>query len=275
MRRVLSLLVLPLALVLGGCEDDSVSPRDITPPAAPRGFHSVTGDHSVWLDWLANTEHDVVGYRVYIADCASGGGCPYRLLGTTYGSSYTVTGLANGVTRYYAVSAFDAAGNESELADVDEDVFDTPRPAGSLALQSLQSNSARSGWDLSAYAVVPASDPLVDLIFSDDGVTYEMYAPFTDTDIQDAGYATTLDAVDFAPAAGWSPTGTAELVLGHCYVVWTRDSNYAKFRVTSLSAGRVGLDWAYQTDAGNPELKATRPPTDGERVRRVRAVAVN
>ncbi len=274
MRRMLTLLALPLALVLGGCEDDSVSPRDLTPPAAPRGFHSVTGDHSVRLAWLANTESDVVGYRVYTADCGSGGGCPYRLVATTYGTTYTVTGLANGVTRYYAVSAFDASGNESVLADVDEDVFDTPRPAGALALQSLQSNSARSGWDLSAYAIVAASDPLVDLIFSDDGVTYEMYAPFTDTDIQDAGYATTLDAVDFAPTAGWSPTGTAELVPGHCYLVWTRDGNYAKFRVTSLSAGRVGFDWAYQTDTGNRELKPTRAPADGERVPRVRAVAV-
>lgn len=269
MRRLFGLLA--LALLLGGCDDDTVSSRDVTPPAAPRGFVSVTGDHSVRLSWLGNTEADVVGYRVYIADCPSGSSCPYTLLGSTYGTSYTVTGLANGVTRYFAVAAYDAAGNESALTY--EDVFDTPRPAGSLTMRSVQANPARAGWDLSAYAVVPASDALVDLVFSDDGLKYEMYAPFTDTDIQDAGWASTLDAVDFAPAAGWSPTGSVELVPGHCYVVWTRDSNFAKFRVTALSAGNVSLDWAYQLVPDNPELKVTRPPSDGDRIPRVRAIA--
>lgn len=271
MRRLLGLLT--LALLLAGCDDDTVSPRDVTAPAAPRGLVSVTGDQSVRLSWLANTESDVVGYRVYIADCASGGSCPYTRLGSTYGTSYTVTGLVNGQTRYYAISAYDAAGNESALTY--EDVFDTPRPAGSLALRSIQANSARAGWDLSAYSVVAASDPLVDLVFSDNGTVFQMYAPYTDTDIQDAGWASSLDAVDFAPAAGWSPTGTVELVPGHCYVVWTRDSNFAKFRVTSLSAGNLGVDWAYQTDPDNPELKAQRPASDGERIPRVRPVAAN
>ncbi len=269
MRRLLPFLA--LAALLAGC-DDSSSPRDVTPPAAPRGFASVTGDHSVLLYWLANTEADVVGYHLYTADCASGGGCPYTLIGTTSGTTYTVTNLTNGVTKYYAVAAFDRAGNES--APSKEDVFDTPRPAGSLSLQSLQANPARSGWDLSAFAVVPSTSPNVDLIFSDDGTTYEIYAPFTDTDIQDAGFASTLDVVDFAPNGGWSLTGTVELVPGHCYVVWTRENTFAKFRVTSLSAGQVALDWAYQTSVGNPELKAQRPPTDGERVRRDRSVAV-
>ena len=39
-------------LLIAGCDDTS-SPRDTTPPAAPRGFYSVTGDGSVTLHWLA------------------------------------------------------------------------------------------------------------------------------------------------------------------------------------------------------------------------------
>jgi hypothetical protein len=82
---------------------------------------------------------------------------------------------------------------------------------------------------------------------------------FVPNDIQDAGYASSLDAVDFSPVgqtAGWSPTGTVELIPGHCYIVWTWDDHYAKFRVTGLSATTVSLDWAYQTATGNPELHA-------------------
>ncbi len=265
MRLVLPLIA--LAFLLAGC-DETTAPRDLRPPAAPRGFQSITGDHEVLLDWLPNTEADLAGYRVYIADCASGTSCPYTLVGTTARTTFVVGNLANGVTKYFAIAAFDHSGNESALTYAD--VFDTPRPAGSLGLLSEQVNPARSGWDLSAFAVVPASSPNVDLIFSDDSTTYEMYAPYTDTDIQDAGFATSLDAVDFAPTGGWSLTGAVELVPGHCYVVWTRDDHYAKFRVTGLSTGQLSLDWAYQTATGNRELKAKRPPADGDRVRRDR-----
>jgi hypothetical protein len=265
MRNVL--MVMALALVLAGCEEE----RDWTPPAAPRGLYSITGDHAVRLEWLHNTEGDVAGYRVYIADCPSGGDCPYTRTGTTAANAWVVDGLANGVTRYFAVSAVDYSGNESDLSYAE--VLDTPRPAGALSLLSAESSTVRSGWDLSAFSVVPSNSPDVDLVFSDDGVTWRMIAPYTDTDIQDAGFATTLDAVDFAPPGGWSPTGTVELVSGHCYVVWTREDHYAKFRVTGLAPGQVAFDWAYQTAQGNPELRVTRPPVDGPRTPRGTAVA--
>ena len=89
-------------------------------------------------------------------------------------------------------------------------------------------------------------------------------------DIQDAGYRTTLDGVDFAPIVGWSPSGSVEVIVGHCYIVWTRDDHYAKFRVTevrpatSTSPSQVVFDWAYQVDAGNRELRASKAK-NGER----------
>jgi hypothetical protein len=106
------------------------------------------------------------------------------------------------------------------------------------------------------------------MFFGSNGSVYQMFVPDFQTDIQDAGYASTLDAVDFAPTTGWSPTGTVELIVGHCYIVWTRDDHYAKFRVTDLkpsstgSPGRVTFDWAYQVDRGNRELRA-RKAKDG------------
>ena len=47
-------------------------------------------------------------------------------------------------------------------------------------------------------------DPSVDVYYVRSGGVDRIVAPFVDTDIQDAGYATTLDAIDFAPTAGWS-----------------------------------------------------------------------
>jgi len=264
MRKVIAILLAAAALGAAGCNDTS-SPRDVTPPAAPRGLFSVTGDKEVTLSWLANTEGDLAGYRVYEAPCASGSNCPYDRIGATAATQFVATGLTNGVTRYFAISAVDRAGNESDLSF--EDVFDTPRPAGSTALNNFVNGTANAGWDFSAFAKVASNDPAADIYYGNNGSVAQMFATvvqvqpnvFVPNDIQDAGYASSLDAVDFSPVgqtAGWSPTGTVELIPGHCYIVWTWDDHYAKFRVTGVSSTTVSLDWAYQTATGNPELHA-------------------
>lgn len=273
MKRLFSGIA--LALAVSGCHDKDrvVAVRDVTPPAAPRGLYSVTGDGRVSLHWLGNTESDVAGYKVYVAPCASGTSCPYDYVLTTAGTSAEVTGLSNGTTRFFAVAAFDRAGNESDLTY--EDVFDTPRPAGfGLTVGAVSTEPMIAGVDFSAYGTGSFRQPWdgvnVDVFHDVVGGSAYMFAAFTDTDIQDAGYATSLDAVDWAPDAGWSPDGTVQLIPGHNYVVWTHDNHYAKFRVTGLSSGpaRVTIDWAYQTDPGNPELAARRPRIEGPRVRR-------
>lgn len=267
----ISWAVLGAALWLVGCRDSSTGPRqDLVPPAAPRGLYSVTGDQQVRLYWLENTESDITGYRIYGATCATGPGCPYDRIGATSGTEFLITGLANGETRFFAVSAVDAAGNESKLTR--EDVFDTPRPAGfGRRLDNFWDAPATSGYDFSSATVRPSDSPSTDIFYSHNNNVSMMVAPFQDTEIQDAGWAATLDAVDYAPSAGWSPTGTVEVITGHCYVVRIAAQggrHYAKFRVTSADSNQVVFDWAYQVDPDNRELGAKRV-REGGRVRRV------
>lgn len=269
MRIAIPILLAAAALGLTGCDETTTAPRDITPPAAPRGLYSTTGDGQVTLRWLDNTEGDLIGYRIYQSPCASGTSCPYDRVGSTASTQFVVAGLGNGVTRFFAISAVDRAGNESALSY--EDIFDTPRPAGSTTLANFSVSPATAGWDFSAFATRPYTDNLTDIFYGYNGSVHQMFATsvqvspgsYVNTEIQDAGYATSLDAVDWAPSEGWSPTGTVELIPGHCYVVWTWDDRYAKFRVTSLFPNYVGIDWAYQTAQGNPELKARRVRTGG------------
>ena len=258
MRRF-SLLAAALALpLLAGCFDDHTGPRTVA-PAAPLGLVSVTGDSSVVLHWLPNTEPDVVGYRIYVAPCASGHDCPYDRVGFTAATQFDVTGLANGVKRFFAVSAVDEAGNESDLSY--EDVSDVPRPAGTgLVLTSYVTQPGTSGYDFSQFVRRDASDPETDIFYGWHGDTTlsvhaQMFVPDFATNIQDAGWGSSLDAVDFAPDTGWAPSGTVEAIVGHCYVVWTRDNHYAKFRVTAVSPSQVTLDWAYQTALAERELR--------------------
>jgi len=257
-------------LMLAGCHDTTGPRRDLTPPSAPSGVFSVTGDQTVWLYWNPNPESDVVGYRIYEGDCDSGPSCPYTRIGSTSGLSFEVDGLTNGVTRYFAVAAVDRAGNESDLSY--NSVFDTPRPEGfGLTVFSVEADPDFSGYDFSIYHVVPFDDSDVDVYYTSAGGTNRIVAPYVDTDIQDMGPVTSLDDIDWAPSSGWSPTGMVEAIPGHAYVVWTWDDHYAKFRVVSANGTRMIVDWAYQVDPGNRELKARRAvDEDGQTMPRVK-----
>jgi hypothetical protein len=164
----------------------------------------------------------------------------------------------NGTTYFYAVTAYDRSGNESELSV--ETVSDTPRPQGfDLVLYDyLGPSSDLSGYDFSTYLRWSYIEPNVDIVYGYvDGLNV-MYAwnpnpDWPSTDIQDAGYRD-LESADDAPPDGWTDDHLVILTAGHSYFVWTRDNHYAKFYVKQIGSGFVVLDWAYQTDAENPEL---------------------
>jgi hypothetical protein len=242
-----------LAIFAAGCGDDPVA-VDTYPPAAPQAVRTVTGDGSVTLSWVPNTEPDLAGYRVFRGTTGYDG----RLdpLSTTTTTSYVDYAVANGTTYYYAVAAYDAAGNESELSL--ENTFDTPRPAGAnLVLYDVSFEPDQlAGYDFSDGVRRLSGDTTTDIYYNVFGGTRLMVARDLSTDVQDAGYHA-LDDLDWAPEEGWSPTGTVELITGHSYYVWTRTGNYAKFLVTSITDGQVRIDWAYQLQASNPELIRT------------------
>ncbi|UCH10733.1 MAG: VCBS repeat-containing protein, partial [Fidelibacterota bacterium] len=86
------------------------------PPAVPTGLTATADDQQVTLKWAANTEEDLVKYRIY-----SGTSSPaLTLIDSVVGSVsvppdtfYTDTDLTNGQTYYYRITAVDTAGNES------------------------------------------------------------------------------------------------------------------------------------------------------------------
>lgn len=252
-RPELAFLAVAIITFVSGCDfdhDDSVGVRDLTPPAVPTGVRSITGDGEVQLLWNPNTEEDLAGYNVYWSRVPAG---PYELMAETPIPRFLDRDVDNGVTYYYAVTAIDHDGNESELSL--ELVHDTPRPEGRdlMLWNAVGPNWELSGYEFDRYVRRPWSSVDTDVFFLVEDGRKMMVGGDDATDIQDAGYAE-LEDLDWAPPAGWTSEHRVTLIPGHSYYVWTRDDHYAKFRVTDLSNERVVIDWAYQIDKSNPEL---------------------
>ena len=153
----------------------------------------------------------------------------------------------------------DLAGQESAELSF-ENVFDTPRPEGfGVTLTNQATADATSGWDFSAQARRASADSLTDIYYLSQSGSFLVYVPDpANTKIQDAGFVALRD-VDFAPPSGWSADGIVEAIVGHSYIVLTRDNHYAKFEVKSRDSSSMVLDWAYQIDPNNPELTRRAP----------------
>jgi serine protease AprX len=88
------------------------SAPDTTPPAAPTALTASPGNGQVVLDWANNSEADLAGYRVY----RSSGGDPFSLVASPTASAHTDTGLTNGVSYSYYVTAVDSNAPPNESA---------------------------------------------------------------------------------------------------------------------------------------------------------------
>lgn len=124
-NRKSSMLLLLALLALSGCSGSGSSESAERTTASPTtGGSSISGSDSgavsgadfATLSWNPNAESDVAGYRIYYGTApgtyeqSKGQGVPASE------PSYTVTGLVSGARYYFAVTAFDSAGNESDYS---------------------------------------------------------------------------------------------------------------------------------------------------------------
>ncbi len=244
-----------MALAMAGC--DSIDNVDGIPPSAPDGVYSVTGDRQVDIYWNANDERDLAGYRVYRSGNASTGFVRIASVGL---NAFTDRDVNNGDKYYYRVSAYDDAGHESDLSDA---IRDTPRPGGTVTLFAADGTSpSKSAFDFRHASRASWDCSCADVYLETAGSSLALVIPAgMNAQIQDAGYSTSqppISKADWAPDGGWSPSGAAEVIPGHVYIIWTVDNHFAALYAVSSSpqTGQATFDWAYQLDDGNPELIA-------------------
>lgn len=243
-------------IMVTGCDNDEEHYYDYTPPAKPTNVIAINGDQRIDLTWKHNRESDLSGYNVYF----SYDDYEFELIGSTEDNYYIDYDAKNGEVYYYAVTAYDFDGNESDLSEYT--VVGIARPEGfNQAVFDYLKFPGSSAYNFENYAVVAYDSDYADFFFENyDGTFY--INVWDDTDIQDMGSTGDIYDVQYAPTEGWIPLVPGENVkyvevkAGHTYVIWTWNNHFAKVRVKQITSERMVFDWAYQLIEGETLLKA-------------------
>jgi len=103
-------------------------PATVPPAAPPTNLVATSGNTEVTLRWFGVS--DATYYNIKRATVSGG---PYVTVGSTAGIIYTDTGLVNGTTYYYVVSAANAAGQSANSASVSVAPVPPPAPPAVLS----------------------------------------------------------------------------------------------------------------------------------------------
>jgi pectate lyase-like protein/fibronectin type III domain protein len=122
-----------------------------TPPPPPSALAAAPGNAQVTLNWGAST-----GASSYNVKRATVSGGPYTVIATGVNStSFTNTGLTNGTTYFYVVSAVNSFGesaNSSQASATPQGSAQTPPPAPTGLLASAGDGQVTLNWNASAGA---------------------------------------------------------------------------------------------------------------------------
>jgi fibronectin type 3 domain-containing protein len=119
------------------------------PPAVPAGLHATAGNAQVALTWSAST-----GASSYHVKRSTTTGGPYTEVGAPTGTNFTDTGLTNGTTYFYVVSAVNSVGESANSSQASAmPVAPTQPPAAPAGLHATAGNAQVTlGWNASAGA---------------------------------------------------------------------------------------------------------------------------
>lgn len=269
--------ILAAAVAVAACSNDNAGPNGPA-PQIPTNLGSTSLDGAVALFWDDNAfdadPNRFQNYRVFSATydfdtdrCDTN----WRLEGSTVAPEFVVGALVNGDPRCFAVSAVSVDEVESSRS---AERNDTPRPdARNIVVYARQAQDAESGFifwaddgdetvqDDELGVVTSGSDPDVDFSVERDGSGRLFLTPvFPSTRVALYGDVADLTSIDVAPLSGFARPGL-EALPGRGYVFEMPGGDglfrYGAVRTTHVGQNFLILDWAYQTDPENPELRIT------------------
>jgi cytochrome c biogenesis protein CcdA/fibronectin type 3 domain-containing protein len=136
-----------------GPQSNQLSVIPLAPPTTPQNLAANAGNGNVVLTWSTPADNGgaaITGYKVYRGTSSGGQGItPIATLGNVL--TYTNTGLTNGATYYYKVSAVNSKGEGVSCIEVSATPIGSP-----TAIQNLQTNPGDAYINLTWHA--PASN---------------------------------------------------------------------------------------------------------------------
>ena len=127
----------------------NATPTAPPPPGAPAGLQATPGNTQVSLSWTASTS--ATSYHVKRSTTSGG---PYTQVSAPTVANFTDTGLTNGATYYYVVSALNATGESANSSQASATpIAPVTPPAAPTGLQATAGNAQVSlTWTSSAGA---------------------------------------------------------------------------------------------------------------------------
>ena len=244
-----------------GADEAGIAPPDTNPPSMPTGLSATTVSSSqINLAWTASTDDvAVTGYTIFR------NGSPIGTSGTT---SFSDTGLAASTTYTYAVSAYDAAGNNSPTSP--PATATTSPPSFDFALSNGGNRSVARGSSVdNAITATLVSGATQTVVFSTSGLPAGATASYAPSSCS-PGCATTITIATTAA----TPLATSTITVTGTAGSLVRTTTFS-LTVTSpgdTTAPTVALG---ASPANGSTVRATRDPErDGLRQRRRRRRAV-
>ena len=266
-----------LAFAVACSSDDRTGPG--VPPDVPATLSSTTLDGAIALFWEDNSyqsdPNNFLNYRIYSTTydldqdlC----GTSWQLEGTTVAPEFIVGALTNGLPRCFSVTAVSVDGFESDRSPLRSD---TPRPdSRNVVLFAFQFQSPGSGFrfwdDVNGDNSVQGSElglvrdgtvGNIDFVVDRDGAGDLLLTPVragTGVEFYDANNPVEdLTSIDFAEDRTYL-TSSIPALPGYGYVFEMDGGDgfkrYGAVRLSHVGQDFLILDWAFQTDPGNPEL---------------------
>ena len=211
-------------------------------------------------------------YRVYSTlynlDSGVCSGTDWVLEGTTVSEDFIASGLANGVSRCFAVSTVSRDGHESQWT---APRADTPRyDARNVLLYAKSVSLGSSGFSFylpstNQYGVV-TSGSRSDIDFrldryADGSLWMTPVREGTVVTLYSTKPIADLTSIDIAPPRSAFARSAVQAATGLGYVFETQLADglhYGGLRVTHVGTDYIIFDWSYQSDHGNPELLVIR-----------------
>ncbi|MFH1961686.1 MAG: hypothetical protein ABIJ30_02240 [bacterium] len=193
---------------------------DSTPPGIPAwGTITIKSDREVSLEWKADIEHDLAGYRIYYG--TSTGNYSTIIDIKPPASTHTLTNLATDTTCYVVLTAYDYVGNESS--------YSQEKGIGTTQSMEVSAASIVGGNRIATVTITGVSHDVVQVVFevsssngtyvigTDTTSPYEIY--WNPAGINDGTVTVAATAIDLAGLKTSVSTTTKVDNTGRQYLV--------------------------------------------------------